>query len=157
MNRGKSCCMIRVAALCEPQLFCMVVNAAVLLHAMLGTQACPFSPQVKPVIFWQLSPFWHQFHKLFFPRSVYSACSVSVCNATCCWERFPVIVNYWPVGNGRSRKLPCDFTTKLVDTIFSESNVYWTVHHCNSWRMKDQLDVTCYIISLLMCSTCFGH
>ena len=37
------------------------------------------------------------------------------------------------------------------------SNVYWTVHHCNSWRMKDQLDVTCYFISLLMCSTCFGH
>ena len=36
------------------------------------------------------------------------------------------------------------------------SNVYWTVHHCNSWRMKDQLDVTCYFISL-MCSTCFGH
>jgi len=27
----------------------------------------------------------------------------------------------------------------------------------HSWRMKDQLDVTCYFISLLMCSTCFGH
>ena len=35
--------------------------------------------------------------------------------------------------------------------------VYWTVHHCDSWRIKDQLDVTCYFISLLMCSTCFGH
>ena len=23
--------------------------------------------------------------------------------------------------------------------------------------MKDQLDVTCYFISLIMCSTCFGH
>ena len=39
----------------------------------------------------------------------------------------------------------------------SSSNVYWTVHHCNSWRMKDQLDVTCYFISLIMRSTCFGH
>ena len=39
----------------------------------------------------------------------------------------------------------------------SGSNVYWTVHHCNSWRMKDQLDVNCYFISLIMCSTCFGH
>ena len=28
---------------------------------------------------------------------------------------------------------------------------------CFSWRLKDQLDVTCYFISLLMCSTCFGH
>ena len=37
-----------------------------------------------------------------------------------------------------------------------ESNVYWTVHHCNSWRMKDQLDVTCCFISILMCSACFG-
>ena len=36
-------------------------------------------------------------------------------------------------------------------------NVYWTVHHCNSWRMKNQLDVTCYFISVIMCSTCFGH
>ena len=26
-----------------------------------------------------------------------------------------------------------------------------------SWRIKDQLDVTCSFISLLMCSTCFGH
>jgi len=23
------------------------------------------------------------------------------------------------------------------------SYVYWTVHHCNSWRIKDQLDITC--------------
>ena len=29
------------------------------------------------------------------------------------------------------------------------SYVYWTVHHCDSWRIKDQLDVTCYFISLL--------
>jgi len=35
--------------------------------------------------------------------------------------------------------------------------VYWTVHHCDSWRIKDQLDVTCYFISFLMCSTYFGH
>ena len=28
----------------------------------------------------------------------------------------------------------------------SESYVYWTVHHLDSWR--DQLDITCFIISL---------
>ena len=27
----------------------------------------------------------------------------------------------------------------------------------NIWRMKDQLDVTWYFISLIMCSTCFRH
>lgn len=41
----------------------------------------------------------------------------------CCWERVPVIVNYWPVGNGRSRKRSCEFTTKLVDMIFGVSYI----------------------------------
>jgi len=27
-------------------------------------------------------------------------------------------------------------------------NVYWTVHHLDSWVKRDQLDVTCFIISL---------
>ena len=27
----------------------------------------------------------------------------------------------------------------------------------NGWGKKNQLDVTCYFISLIMCSTCFGH
>ena len=31
---------------------------------------------------------------------------------------------------------------------FSESYVYWTVHHLDSWVKRDQLDVTCFIISL---------
>ena len=31
-----------------------------------------------------------------------------------------------------------------------ESYVYWTVHHLDSWIKKDQLDVTCFIISLFM-------
>ena len=29
--------------------------------------------------------------------------------------------------------------------------------HRDSWRIEDQLDVTCYFISLLMCSTFFGN
>jgi len=30
----------------------------------------------------------------------------------------------------------------------SISYVYWTVHHLDSWIKRDQLDVTCFIISL---------
>ena len=41
--------------------------------------------------------------------------------------------------------------TRGYHLVVQRANVYW------SWRMKDQLDVTCYFISLLMCSTCFGH
>ena len=33
----------------------------------------------------------------------------------------------------------------------------WNKHMVNRWRIEYQLDVTCYFISLLMCSTCFGH
>ena len=25
------------------------------------------------------------------------------------------------------------------------TDVYWTVHHCDCWRIKNQLDVSCYI------------
>ena len=33
----------------------------------------------------------------------------------------------------------------------------WTVHHCDNWRIKNQLDATYYFIVLLIGSTCFGH
>ena len=31
---------------------------------------------------------------------------------------------------------------------YALSYVYWTVHHLDSWIKRDQLDVTCFIISL---------
>ena len=54
---------------------------------------------------------------------------------------------------------------KLSPTLTSSSNIWRTksffpfMHTSSrhSWRMKDQLDVTGYFISLLMCSTYFGH
>jgi len=36
-------------------------------------------------------------------------------------------------------------------------DVYWTVHHCDKRRIKNQLDATYYFIVLLIGSTCFGH
>ena len=36
----------------------------------------------------------------------------------------------------------------ITITQFSESYVYWAVHHLDSWIKRDQLDVTCCIISL---------
>ena len=35
--------------------------------------------------------------------------------------------------------------------------VCWTVHHCDNWRIKNQLDATYYFIVLLIGSTCFRH
>ena len=43
-----------------------------------------------------------------------------------------------------------------------ESYVYWTVHHLDSWIKRDQLDITCFIISLFNAqhvsdvNTCFS-
>jgi len=31
------------------------------------------------------------------------------------------------------------------------------VHHCDNWRIKNQLDATYYFIVFLIGSTCFGH
>jgi len=51
--------------------------------------------------------------------------------------------------------LPVDGT--WVPKYVGESDVYWTVHHCDNWRIKIQLEATCYFIILLIGSTCFGH
>ena len=47
--------------------------------------------------------------------------------------------------------IPLCFNTRNK-TVYSIKNpttsyVYWTVHHCDNWRIKDQLDVTYYFIS----------
>ena len=39
----------------------------------------------------------------------------------------------------------------------AEFDVCWTVHHCDNWRTKNQLDATYYFIVLLIGSTCFRH
>jgi len=38
-----------------------------------------------------------------------------------------------------------------------KSDIYWTVHQCDNWRIKKQLDATYHFIVLLTGSTCFGH
>jgi len=38
-----------------------------------------------------------------------------------------------------------------------QSDIYWTVNHCDNWRIRNQLDATCYFIVLLVRSTCFEH
>jgi len=39
----------------------------------------------------------------------------------------------------------CHGTTEFIPC---ESYVYWTMHHLDSWIKREQLDVTCFIISL---------
>jgi hypothetical protein len=45
----------------------------------------------------------------------------------------------------------------VSDSVFVLGLSAVAIPSCDSWRMKDQLDVTCCFISRLMCSTCFGH
>jgi hypothetical protein len=45
--------------------------------------------------------------------------------------------------------------TKLFSELHQKSDVYWTVHLYDNWRMKkNQLDVTFYFLVLLIDSTC---
>ena len=53
----------------------------------------------------------------------------------------------WSIG---ITKIPCEANLLQFD-------VCWTVHHCNNWRIKNQLDATYYFIVLLIGSTCFRH
>jgi len=41
------------------------------------------------------------------------------------------------------------FSSISAKIYFCESYVYWTVHRLHNWIKRDQLDVTCFIISLL--------
>ena len=38
----------------------------------------------------------------------------------------------------------CEQETGLCTITSCKSYVYWTVHRCDSWRIRDQLDVTIY-------------
>jgi len=40
---------------------------------------------------------------------------------------------------------------------YADFYVCCTVHHCDNWRIKTQLDATYFFIVLLIGSTCFGH
>ena len=44
--------------------------------------------------------------------------------------------------------LSCMLKTRFLSKKSRSSYVYWTVHHLDSWIKIDQLDVTCFIISL---------
>ena len=70
------------------------------------------------------------------------------------WHPMLLLIIYSTTAQTRTLNISRTSNAKIGNSIFY---VYWTVHHCDSWRIKEQLDVTCYFTSLLMCSTCFGH
>ena len=37
-----------------------------------------------------------------------------------------------------------DYLTNIFEKIMCKSYIYWTVHHCDCWRISYQLDVTRY-------------
>ena len=56
------------------------------------------------------------------------------------------ILRFFPVSTiparTSGRRLGTSKQTALDRKTLLQSNVYWTVHHCNSWGVKNQLDVT---------------
>ena len=68
-----------------------------------------------------------------------------VCSRIACWGRHLV----W-----RGTRWEGSAENYIIRS-FMICTAYQMLFRC--WRMKDQLDVTCYFISLIMCSKCFGH
>jgi len=54
------CCIV-----CDVQLFCLDVNAAVLSQLVLMMETCLFAMQVEPATFWVLCPIQPQFYVVF--------------------------------------------------------------------------------------------
>ena len=59
------------------------------------------------------------------------------------------IIVYWPdrtfLYSGKYLYFRCNYENIKLN---HESYVNWTVHHLDSWIKRDQIDVTCFIISL---------
>ena len=51
----------------------------------------------------------------------------------------------------------CFLWSGLDDETCTSFDVYWTVHHCDNWRIKNKLVATYYFIVRLIGSTCFGQ
>ena len=73
----------------------------------------------------------------------------------CCWCTYCTVqpVRHFTHSLRFVHTVCCNFTTQHWDCLFKVprwSYVYWTVHHLNSWITIDQLDVTCFIISLFI-------
>jgi len=64
------------------------------------------------------------------PSKMFASCAV-----------YCILYTVFTVRKGRPRPVKHTF-------IFCSSYVYWTVHHLYSWIKRDQLDVTCFFISL---------
>jgi hypothetical protein len=65
------------------------------------------------------------------------------------------VIELLPLNMSASLSLSSHITVFMNDATFSSFNklntetyVYWTVHHLESWIKIDYLDVTCFIISL---------
>jgi len=87
--------------------------------------------------------------------------STFVCSIGLCYVRWLVcrVVRCTP----ELRCVQCSCIITLINTITDILRLIWLINPSKmwevqiDWRIKDQLDATCYFISLLMCSTCFGH
>jgi len=52
----------------------------------------------------------------------------------------------WNAGNFLTSCKPVSFSRRTLHHGVSNPYVYWTVHRCDSWRIGNQLDATCYYV-----------
>ena len=67
---------------------------------------------------------------------------------TSLWSRVSMSSIFWYIINWVVLILPQNCVLLYDINWISISYVYWTVHHLDIWVKRDQLDVSCFIISL---------
>ena len=82
-------------------------------------------------------------------RGNHTNCMFADCvsNRTMCWNYYVIILSWRDTMFVKILHLVCVWQP---DKVWLKSYVYWTVHHLDSWVKRDQLDVTCFIISLFI-------
>ena len=160
---------INISIIRSLRLFCWITTLVVLflVRCVLEIRCdwvgvvCVLQPSIVNWIYSMLSTFHNYFFLSFGSSVLQSSCiDITVCPNMIGTFPLPSLPNerdsgrcwcHTPVLNGRSNCVGYWIMNTFI------AYVYWTVHRCDNWKKRYQVDVTCYFISLLLCSTCFVH
>jgi hypothetical protein len=79
-----------------------------------------FDVQVEWVMYLEEFPIRHQFHPVFLGWNMSFLCALTMCDVTCCWKPFLLLVSCCLVSDSCVRKLLSEFIWHLIGTACSK-------------------------------------
>jgi len=97
-------------------------------------------------ICWSVTPQGHNSHRQFRDNKYLSPPTPPPITLRSLGMEFFWTLYMRPTKNWQTRRIMISILQYIrrPQTIYGQSYVYWTVHHCVGWRIRDQLDVTIY-------------